>query len=282
VVKAAGLYNQDDRHRDIILGKLAAMELRHNVEILFAVESGSRAWGYPSTDSDWDVRFVYRQRTEQYVRLLKQGDTLGKSEQGSLYDVTGWDVGKALKLSLSSNATLLEWMRSPMRYRWSPEAERISSMATRVANPRNLTWNYFNLARSFWEKHGKNEEQVDLKKYFYGLRPALALRHLRMYPGPPPMNLQELVETTDLSPNIARQIQEMVEEKASGRELGVGKRRDALDSVVTLELDKANETKPEKVQMVSDAKLLALTERLFMSIIGLDPDLLMAESGVVE
>ncbi len=265
------LYTEQDRHRDVILGRLAALEMRHDVEILFAVESGSRAWGYPSPDSDWDVRFVYRQRPAQYVRLQTRPDTLGKPEQGALYDLTGWDVAKALKLSLASNATLLEWMRSPLRYRWSPEADQISSTTTRLASPRNLTWNYFNLTRTFWEKYADAAgDTVPLKKYFYGLRPALALRHLRMYPGPPPMNLQELADTTDLSTNVLEQIAVMVAEKAAGQESVVGARRPALDALIKHELDEATASKPEKVQMVSDEKLLQLAERQFLRLIGLD------------
>lgn len=262
-------YTAEHRHRDIILGKLAEMEMRHNVEVILAVESGSRAWGYPSADSDYDVRFVYRQRPADYVRLVRNPDTLGRPAPGALYDVTGWDVEKALKLSLSSNATVLEWLRSPVRYRWSEQAEQLNSVATRVANPRALTWHYYNMSRDF-VKLTQDGGPVKLKKYFYGLRPALALRHLRMFSGPPPMNLQELVDSTDLTAEQVRAIAALVETKAAGREDVTGHGAATLDALVRAELETAEASKPEKGQLVSDETLRAMAERNFLRIIGLE------------
>ena len=48
---------------------LDEVEQSCDVEILLAVESGSRAWGFASPDSDYDVRFIYLQRPENYIRI---------------------------------------------------------------------------------------------------------------------------------------------------------------------------------------------------------------------
>ena len=43
---------------------LAQVEAERNVRVLFACESGSRAWGFASRDSDYDVRFLYVHRRD--------------------------------------------------------------------------------------------------------------------------------------------------------------------------------------------------------------------------
>ena len=265
-----GSVTPEQRQHDFIKGKLAELELETGVEILFAVESGSRAWGFASPDSDWDVRFVYRQPAKEYVRLVKQPDTLGRSAKGDLYDITGWDVAKALKQALSSNATLLEWLRSPIRYRWEPEVEAVAAMCERLANPRSLTWNYFNLCRHAEEEFRKTEK---LKKYLYAVRCAMSLRHVRMFPSAvPPMNIQQLVEAVDLSPDEEESVHQLVRLKQASleadtvSEIGMNLMRD----FVLGGLAQAEASKPEKTTPVSDAKLLELTERVFVKTIGLE------------
>lgn len=259
----------EQRHHDFIKGKLAELELETGVEILFAIESGSRAWGFASQDSDWDVRFVYRQPAKEYVRLVKQPDTMGRTAKGDLYDITGWDVAKALKQALSSNATLLEWLRSPIRYRWEPEVEAVASMCERLANPRSLTWNYFNLCRHAEEDFRKTGK---LKKYMYAVRCALTLKHIRMFPGVPPMNIQQLAEAVDLTPDEEESVRRLVQLKQASAEgdmvseIGMNLMRD----FVLGELMHAEASKPEKTTPVSDAKLLELTERVFVKTIGLE------------
>jgi predicted nucleotidyltransferase len=261
------VYTPEQRTRDLILGRLAQIETDHNVEMIFAVESGSRAWGFPSMDSDYDVRFVYRQRPREYMRLLRRPDTLGRPAKGALYDVTGWDVSKALTLGLKSNATLLEWLASPIRYRWGPEADELTMCVQRTSERKGLVYNYYNLARLGWDKLGTNTN-VPLKDYFYTLRPALALRHMRMWPSLPPMNLQHLMDGTDLPQDCYLQTTELVATKAAGRELGTGPRLAALDAVIIHELQEAEATKPAKSQLAEDSTLLALAERTYFKLIG--------------
>ena len=68
--------------RDIqgeIQAKLLEIEKKEQVKVLFAVESGSRAWGFASPDSDYDVRFVYIRKQEDYLRLDGQRDEIGRA-----------------------------------------------------------------------------------------------------------------------------------------------------------------------------------------------------------
>ena len=62
--------------QQIIPAKLEEIEQRENVRILHCVESGSRAWGFASPDSDYDVRFIYARPVEFYLRLEKNRDVI--------------------------------------------------------------------------------------------------------------------------------------------------------------------------------------------------------------
>lgn len=102
--------------RDRIQRELDAIERQESVRILLAVESGSRAWGFPSTDSDYDVRFLYVRPIEAYLAVTAPRDVIERPVDATL-DVNGWDLRKALRLMLRSNAVLIEWLASPVRYR---------------------------------------------------------------------------------------------------------------------------------------------------------------------
>ena len=92
---------------ETIQQKLDAIEQKEHVQILHAVESGSRAWGFASPDSDYDVRFIYVRREEDYLRLGKQRDVIEWQLDETL-DINGWDLQKALRLMYGSNPTLLD------------------------------------------------------------------------------------------------------------------------------------------------------------------------------
>ena len=102
--------------RKTILNKLADIEKTENVRILLAVESGSRAWGFASPDSDYDVRFIYIRHKDDYLRLEKHRDVIELPIEGEL-DINGWDLDKTLRLLRASNPTLFEWVSSPIVYR---------------------------------------------------------------------------------------------------------------------------------------------------------------------
>ena len=100
-----------------IRNKLSEIERDKNIEILFAVESGSRAWGFASPDSDYDIRFVYKHKKEWYLNLWEQKDSIQFMTDNDLLDGSGWDVRKALRLLAKSNASFTGWLFSPIVYR---------------------------------------------------------------------------------------------------------------------------------------------------------------------
>jgi len=102
--------------KENILQELNAIEKKHGVRILHAVESGSRAWGFASPDSDYDVRFVYVRPARDYIRLDEVKDVIMWKDDGIL-DINGWDLRKAMIQFARGNATLFEWSNSPVVYK---------------------------------------------------------------------------------------------------------------------------------------------------------------------
>lgn len=98
--------------RKVIIEKLQQIEKQENVRILHAVESGSRAWGFESPDSDFDVRFIYVRPRDYYLKLEQTRDVL-EFPINDLLDVNGWDLQKALRLLHRSNPSVFEWFKSP-------------------------------------------------------------------------------------------------------------------------------------------------------------------------
>jgi len=219
--------------------RLDAIEREQECRILLAVESGSRAWGFPSPDSDYDVRFVYAKPTDWYLSVFPGRDVIETPIEDDM-DVNGWDLRKALHLVLKSNAVISEWMESPILYRRDAGAlKQLRAFADRMLHPRALTYHYLHLARR--QAAAKlARERIVLKRYFYALRPALALRFLRLHGGQrPPMNLQALIKGTDLPPATVKVIEQLVAAKSRTRELGSGPRIPVLDRLIAAEIASA-------------------------------------------
>jgi uncharacterized protein len=231
------------RHRAIpkerwaeVQRRLDAIARNQHCRILFAVESGSRAWGFPSPDSDYDVRFVYARPADWYLSVYPGRDVIETPIEDEM-DVNGWDLRKALHLVLKSNAVISEWMESPIVYRRDAAALRhLRAFADRMLNPRALAYHYLHLARR--QVAAKlTRDRIALKRYFYALRPALTLRFLRLQGGQrPPMHLQALIDGTDLPPATVGVIDRLVAAKSQTREMGSGPRIPALDRLIAAEI----------------------------------------------
>ena len=162
-----------------IIQNLSDIEHAENVRIFFACESGSRAWGFPSADSDYDVRFLYIRPVEWYLSILEDRDVIEKPISGDL-DINGWDLKKALGLFRKSNPPLMEWLGSPIVYRETGTiAQRMRDLAPTFYSPISSTYHYLQMARRNFREylHG---EQVWVKKYFYVLRPLFAVQWLSL------------------------------------------------------------------------------------------------------
>lgn len=235
--------------RQEIEARLAAIEAAEGVRYLLAVESGSRAWGFPSPDSDYDVRFVYVRPRDWYLRLEPGRDVIETPIEDDI-DLNGWDIRKTLRLMLKSNAVVSEWLSSPIRYRDDdPAAARIAALADEIFDPRGVAHHYANLGRNAAERWLEGDGAVPVKRYFYALRPALAIRALRGNPDRrPSMNLQALMAESAIPDSIAGMIYELVEAKRQTRELGNSRRFPELDALIRDELGRAAELPERRAQ----------------------------------
>lgn len=210
----------------VINKKLDEIEQRENIKILHCVESGSRAWGFASPDSDYDVRFIYVRPKEFYLRLDKTRDVIEWQLDDTL-DINGWDIKKALQLLHKSNPTLFEWNSSPIVYKTTPEWSYISSEINRYFVAKQGIYHYLNTARYHYKKFLCGET-VKYKKYFYVLRPLLACKWILAEGTPPPMLFRTLMDKyldEDLKPDAKK----LLDIKMNTPEVGEGKRFDRVN-----------------------------------------------------
>ncbi|AQR75901.1 nucleotidyltransferase domain-containing protein [Sphingomonas sp. LM7] len=229
--------------------RLERIEVEHGVRLLLAIESGSRAWGFPSPDSDYDVRFLYVRPRNWYLSLAPGRDVIETPIEDEI-DLNGWDVRKALTLLLKSNAVVSEWIESPIRYRPDdPFVARLAGLADDLLDPRAIAYHYARSGKLAADRWLDGEGDVPVKKYFYALRPALAIRAIRVNPASrPPMNLQALVEASDLPAVLVEQIDALVEAKARTNERANGARLFEIDALIRGELDRAGELPARKLR----------------------------------
>jgi tRNA nucleotidyltransferase (CCA-adding enzyme) len=245
---------------------LEEIEREEVVTILFAVESGSRAWGFPSPDSDFDVRFVYVRPPEWYLSLTKCRDVIERPIVDDL-DLAGWDLKKALALLLKGHPVLLEWLNSPIVYLERPETASLREFAARSPYRRAAAHHYRSLARHCWQDHIDGRETVALKKYLYGLRPAAALCWLRTNGvGRLPMDLPTLLAEIAPGPVLSAEIDGLLSAKAASSELGSGARLPAIDAFVAGELERAAISGDQGAFAV-DPGLRVGTDALFRSLV---------------
>lgn len=214
----------DDGVIAAIQAELDEAILRERVSVPWAIESGSRAWGFPSPDSDYDCRFIYIRRQDSYLSLFQPRDVL-ELRQDPVLDVSGWDLQKTIKLLLKGNAVAVEWLRSPLVYRGDARfRDQLLAFADAFIDRAAVARHYYYLGLSMRRRVGDDWADVNLKKLFYFLRPALALRWLRMHPAAAvaPMSFLSLCDETDLSGDALLEIEKLLAVKRETRELGRG------------------------------------------------------------
>ncbi len=249
--------------------RLGDIERRHAVRILLAVESGSRAWGFPSPDSDYDVRFLYARPRDWYLSIDARRDVIEYSIKDML-DINGWDIRKALGLLLKANPVLSEWLCSPVRYREDRACtQRLHSLCARVAFERPARFHYLHLGRSAYDSKICDRQTVPTKKYFYAIRPALALRWLRVRRDPPPMDLPSLRAGLRLERGLDEAIERLVVAKSEAADLGTGPRIGELDRFIEEEFALAGDA--GSTPGVRDPDLLEDANRVFREIVNAWP-----------
>ena len=190
--------------------KLNEIEDKGHVKILHAVESGSRAWGFASPDSDYDVRFVYVREADEYLSLDEPRDVI-EWQLDEVLDINGWDLKKALKQFARGNATLFEWSGSPIVYRTTPEWERIREVSKQYFSEKSAVYHYYGTANNTYHEY-LTGETVRYKKYFYALRPLLAAMYIEENHVAPPVLFDDLLKM-NLSAELRTAIDELLEIK---------------------------------------------------------------------
>jgi predicted nucleotidyltransferase len=215
--------------------KLAEIEEKENVTILFAVESGSRAWGFASPDSDFDVRFVYkRNNINDYLKLEGIRDVI-EWELNDIYDINGWDLNKTLKLVHSSNPVIFEWADSPIVYKETPFLDEFRQFIRSYFMTIKGTHHYLHMAERNYEMY-LDDEEIKLKKYFYVLRPILALRYVLHHRTNPPMLFEELVKAELKDEVVKEEVDRLLDAKKNSPELGTSRKIPILNDYIQKEL----------------------------------------------
>jgi predicted nucleotidyltransferase len=204
-----------------VVAEIDARVASQVVAIPWAIESGSRAWGFPSPDSDYDCRFIFVRPASDYLTPWPKRDVI-ETPLDAVFDVNGWDLIKAVRLLLKGNAVVVEWLRSPIVYTGDPEfRDSLLKLADEVSNRALIGRHYLHVGRQKWNGTGG---EMGIKKIFYSLRPAAVLRWMRVHEGLviPPMNLQELLNGCEPPADVWAETEALLEKKAVTRELGLG------------------------------------------------------------
>lgn len=220
------------------------IEKEYAIKILYACESGSRAWGFPSKDSDYDVRFIYVHQKNWYLSIDQKREVIEIPSHDSLtifvdplLDMSGWELRKALRLFRKSNPPLLEWLRSNMIYHQDfSTIKKIKDLENEIFSPSSLIYHYINMAKGNFREYLQNE-MVKSKKYFYVLRPVLAAKWVQTYGTVPPMAFQTLVEILIPDSSLKSEIDRLLQRKMAGEELKLEARIDDINAFLTAELN---------------------------------------------
>lgn len=229
-----------------ILERLNQLAVEEQVRIFYACESGSRAWGFPSADSDYDVRFLYLHPKDWYLTIdvERRRDVIERPVR-DLIDINGWDLRKALKLMRGGNPPLMEWLGSPIIYLEKYTiAARMRELLARYYTPVACWYHYLHMAQGNYRDYLKGST-VWIKKYFYVLRPLLAIRWIEQARGVVPTEFQILLNTVVDSPELRQEISQLLAAKQRGDELDRGPRITVISQFIETELARLENKKFE-------------------------------------
>jgi predicted nucleotidyltransferase len=236
-------YDPDSEHpidpgiRAEIEKTLARVEHENDVKVLFACESGSRGWGFASPDSDYDVRFIYVNRVDWYLTVFPGRDVI-ELPISDVYDVSGWDLRKALGLLRNGNATLVEWLSSPVVYKADGTFLcDLRAAAEQAHRPERAFHHYLHMASKNYREYLRGEV-VRLKKYLYVLRPLLACLWIEQGRGPVPMRFQDLVDALVTDGGLRDAIAELLVIKRKAKESEHGEPMPAINAFLDSHLNR--------------------------------------------
>lgn len=205
----------------LVLRKIKEIEEKENIRVLHVIESGSRAWGFASPDSDYDVRFIYVREIDFYLSLKETKDFIDW-ELNEVLDINGWDIKKAMQHFHKSNAVIFEWSNSPIVYYTTPEWQNLYKVAKNYFACKSSLYHYYGTANKNYHEY-LMDDMVKYKKYFYVLRPILACKWIEEKKCPPPVLFDELLNSVleedmrvAVEDLLAKKVQMSESEKAPG------------------------------------------------------------------
>lgn len=224
---------------------LSEIEERHGIRILFAAESGSRAWGFESPDSDFDVRFVYvHNQPEAYISIQPAQQVFDR-ENGlkdlcdGVYDFAGWDIIKAMGLFQNSNPSFVEWLDSPIIYR---EDEDFTFTARRIAEDNisltRIAYGHHHLAKGNFERYLKDRPEVTYKKYLYVLRSIFCILWIEQFGQVPPTDFERILDEVQADFWVVAEIRDIIDRKAELNEGSLEEPNLNLNDWITDEIDR--------------------------------------------
>lgn len=218
--------------RKKILRKLKEIEKEYEVKILYAAESGSRAWGFASKDSDYDVRFIYIHKLDWYLSIDEKRDVIEYMDKETDLDISGWDIRKTLTLFKKSNPPLYEWFESPVMYLEAGSFRKdLGKIVSKYFSPKAAFHHYLSMLVNN-HKDYVNHEQIKMKKYFYVLRPLFACAWIEKNKTMPPMEFEQLLLAQKLDDRLVEEISVLLKNKRAGLEQGLSSRKKVLDAYI--------------------------------------------------
>lgn len=246
--------------------RLSTIEADHDVRVLYACESGSRGWGFASPDSDYDVRFIYAHPLSWYLKVSAQRDVIEVPISGDL-DINGWELRKALGLLKKGNATVIEWLDSPVVYRADTNFLRaIREVARQVHQAERSFHHYVHMARKNYREYLRGDT-VRLKKYLYVLRPLLATVWIEQGRGVAPMRFQDLVDSIATDPALRDAIARLLAIKRAAPESEYGEPLPIINAFIERELNRLESVLPP---LRRDTDFSTLDRLLMETVLRLD------------
>jgi predicted nucleotidyltransferase len=222
-----------------ILGYLTDIEVKRDIKILLACETGSRAWGFPSPDSDFDIRLIYMHKKDWYLSLTEKKDTIELMLEDNELDISGWDIRKSLRLLWKSNPPLLERIQSPIIYKSDPDfLHDINAMANLCYSKIATMHHYLSMSKKLLPDI-EDQKQYKLKKLFYALRASTACRWIIERNEIPPIQFGKMVTKLNIEDSIQCRIMELIELKAGKEEAYFHAGENDLQDFIRLNIDLA-------------------------------------------
>lgn len=248
-----------------ILKYLKKIEQEKDIKILLACETGSRAWGFPSPDSDYDIRLIYTHKKDWYLSLQEKKDTIDLMFENNDIDISGWDLRKSLRLLQKSNAALLERIQSPILYQVDTDFIKTINKLSKTQYSRIATMHhYLSMSKKFLDDI-KEHKTYKLKKFFYALRSATACQWILEKEDNPPIEFRKMINGLNLEKDITNRIDELISLKATISESYLHKGEEKLITYIESCINNADQ---QRNSLPSSSGKIADLDKFFIKTIS--------------